>query len=180
MIFSALYSNHSMTSSTRPNKHLCTFNRLFLFALVLTAGLTISQIGMAADPTTAPSPTSTPKSSAHNGFVGTVTAVTSTSLTVTKKKTGESHTVQLSSDTKVFFPHHVEGAVSDLAIGQHVAVRTTPDKLKALRILIHKPKDAKGTNAPCHCANCEDNTKCHEATVHSSSSPSPEAAPVTK
>lgn len=114
---------------------------------------------IAADPT--PPPNIIHQGIIHH-FKGTITAVNATSLTVTKKKTNESRTFQLSSETTVSKSDHSQGIISELSVGQRVQVKLSPDGQKALHIYIRKQQNQemkpsfsptaaniKKCNAPC-------------------------------
>ncbi len=160
---------------------LVSTTRLSLFSLALASGVVFSQgAAWAADPSPAASGSNTHVTTAHHpvathpNFKGTVTAVTATSLTVAKKKTNKSHTFQLSPETTVSMSQHVQGSLSDLAVGQHVQVQSSPDGSKALHVHVRKSSSENKSDKDCNCQTCPGEAKEHNQ--HHNSMPSPSAS----
>jgi|GEM_PF-5592819 len=167
---------------------LVSTTRLSLCSLALASGIVFTQGAWAADSTPVVPGSQTEATTAHHAtathhnFKGTITAVSSTSLTITKKKTGEAHTFQLSPETTVSVSSHTPGALSDLAIGQYIQVQASSDGSKALHIHVRKSSHDKSHTA-CNCQTCpgeaKEHNQHHESVTPASSSDKKSQTPAT-
>jgi len=83
----------------------------------------------------------------RRGIVGSVTAISSTSITIQGTADNASHTYSISSNTMIS-NNGQTAAASDIATGNNVLVIASPsDASQAARILIN-PSFGGGTNAP--------------------------------
>lgn len=168
---------------------LVSTTRLSLFSLALASGLVFTQGAWAADSTPVASGSHTETTTAHHAtathrnFKGTITAVSATSLTITKKKTNEAHTFQLSPETTVSVSPHTPGSLSDLAIGQYIQVQASPDGSKALHIHVRKSSHENKSHTACNCQSCpgeaKEHNQHHESVTPSASSDKKSQTPAT-